>query len=142
MDDKGFAYTIDAVLALIPIMIVFVAVIHITATPEPPSPIASSQNAQDTMELMTHYTDGSGMTVLESISYTLQEGNNSKDSIEKAGKIASSFLDKNSDENYLLTEENHLSGKALAGKLDLEHTENVATAVGNCGNYSFRLYME
>lgn len=142
MDEKGFGYTLDAVLALIPIMIVLFGVSNLNASPESHFQVISSQKAQDTIELMTQYTEGDGMTVLESISSVLASGNNSEASIRKAGKIASSFLDKNLPGNYLLTEESHLKGKALAGKLDLNTASNVATASRNCGSYTFRIYIE
>jgi hypothetical protein len=142
MDEKGFGCTLDAVLALIPIIIVLFGVSNITASPESHSQLILSQKAQDVMELMAQYTDGDGMTVLDSISAILSSENDSEASIGKAGEIASSFLDKNLSGKYLLTEESHLDGKALAGKLDLKTASNVATASRNCGSYTFRIYVE
>ncbi len=142
MDEKGFGYTLDAVLALIPIMIILFGVNSIIASPESHQPVVSSQKAPDTIELMAQYKDGEGMTVLNSISSVLTSGNNSEASIRKSGEIASSFLDKNVPSNYLLTEESHLNGKPLAGKLDLKTANHVATATRNCGSYTFRIYIE
>ncbi|NYB52083.1 MAG: hypothetical protein HVN35_05965 [Methanobacteriaceae archaeon] len=142
MDEKGFAYTLDAVLALIPIMIVLFTVSNITASPESHSEVLSNQKAQDIMELMARYTDADGMTVLDSMSNALSSGNNSEASIKKSGQIASSFLDKNLPCSYLLTEENQLKGKPIAGKLDLDNARNLATASRNCGSYTFRIYVE
>lgn len=142
MDEKGFVYTLDTILALIPVMIVLFGVTHLTASPEPHSQVISSQKAQDTMQLMAQYTEGDGMTVLERISSILASGHNNEASIRKAGKIASSFLDKNFSGKYILTEESQLNGKSLAGNLDLKSTMNVATASRNCGSYTFRIYVE
>lgn len=143
MDEKGFAYTLDAVLALIPIMIVLVGVSNLAASPESHIQIQFTQKAQDTMDLMVQYKDGNGMSVLDTISSILSSGNNSQASINNAGRIASNFLDDQlSGRDYLFTEENQLGGEILAGELDHKNTVNVATASRNCGNYTFRIYIE
>jgi len=43
---------------------------------------------------------------------------------------------------YILIEENQLGGEILAGRLDIENTNNVATASRNCGNYTYRVYVK
>jgi len=143
MDEKGFAYTLDAVLALIPVMIVLFGVSNLTASPESTNQIQLSQEAHDTIDLMVQYREGNGMSVLEMMASTLASGDNSATSIDNAGEIACTFLDKNLPEReYLLIEENQLDGEILAGKLDLEKTDNLGTASRNCGNYTFRIYVK
>jgi len=143
MDEKGFAYTLDAVLALIPVMIVLFGVSNLTASPESTNQIQLSQEAHDTIDLMVQYREGNGMSVLEMMASTLASGDNSATSIDNAGEIACTFLDKNLPEReYLLIEENQLDGEILAGKLDLEETDNLGTASRNCGNYTFRIYVK
>ena len=143
MDEKGFVYTLDAVLALIPVIIVLLGVSNLAASPESHSQIQFTQKAQDTMDLMVQYKDGNGMSVLDTISSILSSGNHSQTSINNAGRVASNFLDEQlSGRNYLFTEENRLGGEILAGELDPKNTENVATASRNCGNYTFRIYIE
>ncbi len=143
MDDKGFAYTIDAILALIPVMIVLISVSNLAASPESQTQIQSPQKAQDIMNLMVQYREGGGMSVLEKISSSLASGNNSKASVRNAAKIASCFLDENfPGKNYLFIEENQLNGEILAGNMDRKTIDNAATASRNCGNYSFRIYVE
>jgi len=142
MDEKGFAYTLDAVLALIPIMIFLFGVSNFAASPESPIGIHSSQKAHDTMDLMVNYHKGNDLSLLERVSTILTSSNNSQASVDSAGEIASNFLDKNlAGTEYLLTEENQLDGKILAGKMELKNTDNVATASRNCGNYTFRIYV-
>ena len=142
MDENGFAYTMDAVLALLPIIIILFGVSNFTVSSESPLPIHSSQKAHDTMDLMVNYREGNGFSVLERISTILASGNNSQGSVDSAGEIASNFLDKNlAGREYLLTEESHLNGKPLAGKMELKNANNVATASRNCGNYTFRIYI-
>ena len=142
MDDKGLAYTLDAVLAQIPVIIVIFRVSNFMASVEPAHPVHSSQNAQDILELMS-YSEVNHISVLEKISLILSSGNNSRASITDAQKIASSFLDeKLAGNDYLLTEENQLRGEILAGKMDLKKEDNLATASMNCGNYTFRIYIK
>jgi hypothetical protein len=142
MDEKGFAYTLDAVLALIPVIIILFGVSNFPLSSESPLPIHSSQKAHDTMDLMANYREGNDLSVLERISTILASGNNSQASVDSAGEIASNFLDKNlAGREYLLTEEGHLGGKSLAGKMELKKADNVATASRNCGNYTFRIYI-
>lgn len=142
MDDKGLAYTLDAVLALIPVIIVIFGVSNFMASVEPAHHVHSSQNAQDILELMS-YSKTNHISVLEKISLILSSGNNSRASITDAQKIASSFLDeKLAGTDYLLTEENQLRGEILAGKMDLKKEDNLATASRNCGNYTFRIYIK
>jgi hypothetical protein len=141
MDEKGFAYTLDAVLALLPVIIILFGVSNFTLS-ESPLPIHSSQKAHDTMDLMVNYREGNGLSVLERISTILTSGNNSQSSVDSAGEIASNFLDKNlAGKEYLFTEESHLGGEPLAGKMELKNADNVATASRNCGNYTFRIYV-
>lgn len=142
MDEKGFAYTLDAVLALIPVIIILFGVSNLAASPESPNQIYSSQKAQDTMDLMVQYREGNGKSVLETLSSTLASGNNSEASINSARTIASDFLDENLPGlEYFFTEENQLDGTPLAGELDLKNIDNVATASRNCGNYTYRIYI-
>lgn len=142
MDEKGFAYTMDAVLALIPVMIVLFGISNFSASPELPIGIHSSQKAHDTMDLMVNYCDGNDQSVLERVSTILTQGNNSQISINSAGEIASNFLGKNiAGSEYLLIEEKQLGGKKLAGNMELKNTDNIATASRNCGNYTFRIYV-
>lgn len=132
----------DAVLALIPVMIVLFVASNLAVSPESPLHIHSSQKAHDAMDLMVNYREGNGLSVLERMSAILKSGNNSETSITHAGELASDFLDKNlAGSQYLLTEENQLDGKPLAGKLELEKTQNVATAIRNSGNYTYRIYV-
>ncbi|HHY00281.1 MAG TPA: hypothetical protein GX531_02740 [Methanothermobacter sp.] len=143
MDEKGFGYTFDAVLALIPIMIVICGVSNLPTFNEPSNYAYSSQQAQDVMDFMAQYRPNGGMSVLETLSTTLESGNNNQASIQYAGEIFSNILSKNFPKmEYILTEENQLGGEILAGKLDIENENNVATASRNCGNHTYRIYVK
>ncbi len=143
MDENGFVYSLDAVLALIPVMIMIFGVSHLSISNEPPNSVFSSQKAQDIMDFMEQYRPRGGRTVLETLSTTLASGRNNPASIQCAGEIASNILNKNFPElEYLLTEENQLGGEILAGNLDIKKTDNIATASRNCGNYTYRIYVK
>jgi hypothetical protein len=142
MDDGGFVYTLDAVLALIPVMIVLVGVSHLTESPQSYSETKISHVAQDSLEMMAQYHAGDGLTVLESMSHTLSVYQNNATGINVTSTIATGFLDKNLvGREYLLCEESQLDGVRLAGRLNLENASNVNTASRNCGNYTYRLYV-
>ena len=123
------------------VIILIFGVSNFLASADPHS-VHSPQKAQDIMSIMS-YSDANHVSVLEKISLILSSGNNSQDSINDARKIASSYLnEKLTETDYLFTEENQLHGEILAGKMDLEKEDNVATAYRNCGNYTFHIYVK
>ena len=143
MDEKGFGYTFDAVLALIPIIIFICGVTNLPIFHDPPNHTGASQKAQDVMDFMAQYRPNGEMSVLETLSTTLESGNNDKESVEHVREISSIILNKNFPKmEYILIEENRLGGEILAGRLDIENTNNVATASRNCGNYTYRVYVK
>jgi len=95
------------------------------------------------MDFMAQYRPNGEMSVLETLSTTLESGNNDKESVEHVREISSIILNKNFPKmEYILIEENQLGGEILAGRLDIENTNNVATASRNCGNYTYRVYVK
>lgn len=142
LDNKGFIYTLDAVLALIPIFIVFLSLAQFTGPANSQSQVRLSHNAQDSLEMMGQYREGGGMNLLERISNIMAMNNNNKKGIELAGNIATDFLNKNLQESeYLLCEENVLKGARIAGNLNLNNAKELSSATRNCGNYTYHLYI-
>lgn len=144
MDEKGFAFTLDAVLALIPVLIVFAAVTTANYAPLMTSfqEARLPHTAQDSIEAMDHYTESDGFSTLEDISNTLKENNNDGTGIKSAGKIANHFLGETlNGKHYTLTEESQLKGKVIASNAELKDAKNVAAGVKSCGNYTFKLYV-
>jgi len=145
MDSKGFIFTFDAVLALIPILILFTAVINmgnndLTASS---GEIRISQDAQDSLEMMAHYKNSAdGVTILQKITNTLEINNNNPAGIATASIIAGEFLNKTlGGLKYNLTEVNQLNGVTIASNANIEEAGNVAVGVKSYGNYTFKLYV-
>ena len=143
MDERGFAFSLDAVLALIPVLIVVAAVTSINYDPlTTESHVRLSHSAQDSIEAMAHYKQNDGSNTLQDISNILKENQNDETGIKNAGQIAGSFLNKTlNGTNYSLTEETQLKGKVIASNADLKSADNVAVGVKNCENYTFKLYV-
>ncbi|MCE7699255.1 MAG: hypothetical protein K8E24_010735 [Methanobacterium paludis] len=143
MDEIGFAVSLDAVLALIPVLIVVAAVTSINYDPlTTESHVRLSHSAQDSIEAMAHYKQNDGSNILQDISNILKENQNDETGIKNAGQIAGSFLNKTlNGTNYSLTEETQLKGKVIASNADLKSADNVAVGVKNCENYTFKLYV-
>jgi hypothetical protein len=143
MDERGFAFSLDAVLALIPVLIVVAAVTGLNYDPlTTESHVRLSHSAQDSIEAMAHYKQDDGSNTLQDISNILKENQNDETGIKNAGQIAGSFLNKTlKGANYSLTEETQLKGKVIASNADLNSADNVAVGVKNCDNYTFKLYV-
>ncbi|HTX60913.1 MAG TPA: hypothetical protein VMC48_01260 [Methanobacterium sp.] len=138
MDDKGFIFTLDAVLALIPVFIIIMA---LSSSNDgnlilPSQQLRLSHQAQDVMDAMSQYRV-SESTLLGEISQALVD--NDKDA---ARDLSQAFLDENlPGANYKLVEINQLNGAAIISNGNMESAQNVAVGTKNYGNHSFRLYV-
>lgn len=140
MDDKGFIFTIDAVLALIIILIALAAVASITESPLS-SQIRLSHNAQDVLETMATYKKSpEESTILQDIASILT-ANNDQTGINEAGKIAGAYLNHTlGSAKYNFTETNQLN-TTLAANADMKEANNIAVSAKSCEGYIFRLYI-
>ncbi len=141
LDNKGSFYIIDAILAVILLLIVFLA---INATITMPTHDYSYETrdiktAQDIMELLSGKVDFEDESFISEISAILSEGENSKESIREVSKISKSKLDSYNLENYRLVETNVLNNVVLASKGDWDNVENISVATRTYGEYSFTL---
>ena len=138
MDDKGFIFTLDAVLALIPVFIIIMA---LSSSNDgnlilPSQQLRLGHQAQDVMDAMSQYRV-SESTLLGEISQALVD--NDKDA---ARDLSQAFLDENlPGANYKLVEINQLNGAAIISNGNMESAQNVAVGTKNYGNHSFRLYV-
>lgn len=143
MDNKGFIFTFDAVLALIPVFILLMAVssVNMGSLIQPSQQVRLSNQAQDSLNLMAQYQNPGG-TVLEEISTVLKANQNNLAGIDTAKKIADTFLDKNlPGMKYKLIELNQLKGSTITTNGNVDGVGNVAVGNRNYGNYSFQLYV-
>lgn len=143
MDNKGFIFTIDAVLALIPVFIVLMAVSGVDqgSLILPSQQIRLSHQAQDTLDAMGQYHTSEG-TLIEEMVVVLKVNNNDATGVAGAGKLAGAYLENNlPGMNYNLVELNHLNGETIISKGNMEDAPNVAIGTKNHGDYCFKLYM-
>ncbi|WP_223790744.1 hypothetical protein [Methanobacterium spitsbergense] len=142
-DNKGLFFSLDMVLALIPI---FILILNVTNANICYTHFYLTKHyfmeAQDTSELMTQCTVFDDQTVLEGISKALSESKDPIQGIESAKKIADPFLKKTlGNRNYLFVEMNYLKGMEITSRGNFEDAENVGVAVKSNGNYIFKLYV-
>ena len=99
------------------------------------------KTSQDLMEVMVLSIDGEDST-LDNIKNTLVSGGNSQNSINEASSIADSFFTSIiPNQNYLLKENNILSGQVISSNGDINEGKNITVANRNLGEYSFSLFM-
>ncbi len=141
-DNKGLFFSLDMVLALIPIFILILNVTNANICYTHFYLTKHFMEAQDTSELMTQCTVFDDQTVLEGISKALSESNDPIQGIESAKKIADPFLKKTlGNRNYLFVEINYLKGREITSRGNFEDAKNVSVAVKSNGNYIFKLYV-
>lgn len=144
MDENGFIFTWDAVLALIPIFVVITAIFNVnySSLEDPNRDSHLSHMAEDSMNAMASYRQKNGLSLLENISKALSEHNNDGTGIDEAGKIAGSFLNRTlPGVSYRLTEENQLNGTVLTSNTNFEGAENVEVSSRSYGGYIFKLWV-
>ena len=104
LDEKGYFYIIDAILAVMLLLMVFLIV---NATISIPSPDYSYDSkdirmAQDTMEMLSGKVNFTDQTFLGEISEILKENENSKESTREVSKLCRDKLDSFNIKNYRL----------------------------------------
>lgn len=141
LDSKGSFFIIDAILAIVLILIVFFIVNSAISipTPEYSYQTKDSRDVQDIMELLSGKVDFTDQTFLGEISNILKENKNSKQSIREVSKISKDKLDSYNLDNYQFSENNVLKGEVLASSGDYKKAPNVSVATRNYGDYSFTL---
>ena len=141
LDNKGSFYLIDAILAVVLLLIVFLAINATVTMPthEYSYETRDIRTAQDVMELLSGRIDFQDKSFISEISGILKEGENSKESVREVSKISRDRLDSYDLENYRLAESNVLNDEVLALKGNYDDAENVSVATRTYGDYSFTL---
>lgn len=143
MDNKGLIFTLDAVLALIPIFIIIVSVANISDSGliYPSQQVHFIENAQDTLEIMSTNQNGLNSNVLQNMANILAANNNSELGIQEAGKLAGFYLNKTIiNSKYSLIETNQLN-KTIISTGDMKDANNISVGFKSCKNYIFKLYI-
>ena len=141
LDGKGYFYIIDAILAVMLLLMVFLIV---NATISIPSPDYSYDSkdiriAQDTMEILSGKVNFDDQSFLGEISEILKGNENSKESVREVSKICKDKLKSFNLKNYRFSENNVLKGKVLASSEDYSEAGDVSVATRNYGDYSYSL---
>ena len=138
MDNNGFVFTLDAILALIIVFIALAAVASINESPLS-SQIRLSHNAQDTLETMAAYKKGPDEpSVLQKVTNILSTSNNDQSGISEAGQVACAYLNQTfNNTKYNLTETQ--LNATIAANADIKEANNIAVGVKSCDGYVFRL---
>ena len=113
LDNKGSLYIIDAVLAIVLLLIVFLIINTAINVPthEYSYETRDIRQAQDVMELLSGKIDFSDRTFIGEISGMLEDGKNSKQSVREVSQISKDKLDSLNIKNYRFTETNVLDGE-------------------------------
>lgn len=139
MDQKGFIFTFDAVLALIPLFLVIIVISNLPVSSEDQSQVTLSQDAQDYLDVLAS-TEINSRSVMESMVQALSTGRES--GVKEAGDLAKSVLDNlTDDKSYKLLETSQLNGTTIISQGNLDSSPSVASATCNWGNYTFVLYV-
>lgn len=141
LDEKGNFFIVEAILAIILLLFVFLIFNYTISTSNPSysGEIKNSKAAQDTMEILSgkiNFTDG---TFIGDISEILKENENSKESVSEVSKLSKDKFSTLKLENYRFSETNMLDGKVLAGSGDYSKATNVSVATRTYGDYSYTL---
>ena len=141
LDDKGYFYIIDAILAVMLLLMVFLIVNAAISIPSPDYSYDSEgiAKAQDTMEMLSGKVNFTDQTFLGEISEILKENENSKESTREVSKLCRDKLDSFNIKNYRFIETNVLKGKVLASSGDYSKASDVSVATRNYGDYSYTL---
>jgi hypothetical protein len=137
-EECGIFFCYDALLALIPLMIILAAVAHIQIDPSISNQeLVMYHQAQDTLNLMSIQNNPYEPSILEQLSSSISNKN-----LESTNKIVNCWL-KNKLENrkYRLVEVNHLNGQEICSFGDMNNTQIVAVAVKSYDSYIYKLYI-
>lgn len=143
MNEKGLIFTLDAVLALIPVFIIIAAVANVgdSGSLYSSKQIRHIQDAQDTLEIMTTNQNGLNSNVLQNISSILALNNNSDGGVQEAGKIAGPYMNKTlGNSKYSLMEISELN-KTIVSRGDIKKAGDISVGFKSCEKYIFKLYV-
>lgn len=140
MDNKGLIFTLDSALALVPVLIVIVAVMNIGYSGLSPSSkhLRSVHDAQDTLEIMAT-PNSLNNSILQKMAAALSRNNAS--GIGECGNIAGIYLSNTlGNTKYCLMEINQLN-KTITSSGDMINASEISVGLKSCEGYVFKLYI-
>lgn len=141
MDKKGLIFTLDSALALVPVIIVIVAVMNIGYSGLTPSSkhLRSVHNAQDTLEIMATNQNSLNYSIIQKMAAALSV--NEQSGIEDCGNIAGTYLNKTlGNTKYCLMEINRIN-RTIASNADMKNASKISVGFKSCEGYVFKLYI-
>ncbi len=139
MDQNGFIFTFDAVLALIPLFLVIITISNLPVSSDSESQVMMCQDAQDYLDVLAS-TEINSRNVMDSMVQALNTGGDS--GVEEAGDLAKPILDDlTANKSYKLLETSQLNRTIIISKGNPDFSPTVASATRNWGNYTFLLYV-
>ena len=141
LDDKGNLFIIDAVIAIILLLMVFLAFNTAISLQDAydSDEIKNSKESQDVMELLGGKINFTDRTFLGDISTILKENKNSKKSVQEVSEMCEKEFSSLNLKNYRFSETNVLNNKILASSGDYSKAHGVSVASRNYGDYSYTL---
>lgn len=141
LDNRGSFYIMDAIIAVVLLLMAFLVVNAAISMPTHDYSYESKDitKAQDIMELLSGKIDFNDNTFIAKVSSILEDGENSKESIMQVSEISQNKLDSYNIKNYRFCENNVLKGKVLASSGDYNEYDNVDVATRTYGDYSYTL---
>ncbi len=137
-EECGIFLCYDALLALLPIMIILAAVTTIQIDPSSSNlELVMFHQAQDTLDLMSVSANPLEPSTLEQISSSISDNN-----LESAQKIANNWLKRKlENRKYRLVEVNQRAGQEICSSPGMDNTKIVAVAVKSYKGYVYKLYI-
>jgi hypothetical protein len=137
-EECGIFFCYDALLALIPIIIILAAVTNIHIDPSVSNlELVLFHQAQDTVDLMSVRDNPLETSILEQISSSVSDNDR-----ESAKKIANAWLKKRAENRkYRLVELDHSNEQEICSSPDMDNSKIVAVAVKSYKSHIYKLYL-
>ncbi|WP_297825757.1 hypothetical protein [uncultured Methanobrevibacter sp.] len=141
LDEKGNFFIIEAILAIILLLIVILAFnsLILFQNSDYSSDIKNSMSAQEIMEVLDGKINFTDQSFLGDISAILKEKKNSKESIQEVSQLCDEKFETFKLQNYRFSENNLLDGKTLASDGDYSKAKDISVASRDYGDYSYTL---
>lgn len=141
LDEKGNFFIIEAILAIILLLIVILAFnsLILFQNSDYSSDIKNSMSAQEIMEVLDGKINFTDQSFLGDISAILKEKKNSKESIQEVSQLCDEKFETFKLQNYRFSENNLLDGEMLAGDGDYSKAKDISVASRDYGDYSYTL---
>ena len=141
LDEKGNFFIIEAILAIILLLIVILAFnsLILFQNSDYSSDIKNSMSAQEIMEVLDGKINFTDQSFLGDISAILKEKKNSKESIQEVSQWCDEKFETFKLQNYRFSENNLLDGEMLAGDGDYSKAKDISVASWDYGDYSYTL---